>query len=122
MERESAPAPGGDLPPGRDWSKSIISGVHLSPSMNHLHIHILSTDRFSPCMKHRKHYNSFNTPFLIPVEDFPLGEGDERLKKGVGRTYLESELRCWRCGKGFGNRFARLKEHLEEEFDKWKRE
>ena len=39
------------LPIGRDWSQSVISGIHVGPSMNHLHIHILSVDRYSECMK-----------------------------------------------------------------------
>lgn len=106
---------------GRDWSKSVISGIHMGPSMNHLHVHILSIDRHSECMKHRKHYNSFSTPFLVDVEDFPLEKGDER-KKSRKVHYLDWELKCWRCGMGFGNKFARLKEHLEGEFEEWRKE
>ena len=109
------------IPPGRDWEKGVISGVHASPSMNHLHVHVLSVDRVSECMRHRKHYNSFNTGFLVDVEDFPLREDDERRHPGRMR-YLDEELRCWRCGEGFGNRFKRLKEHLEVELEEWKRE
>jgi len=108
------------VPEGRDWENEIISGIHAGPSMNHLHVHILSRDRHSECMRHRKHYNSFSTPFLIDVEEFPLGKGDER-RHGRGR-YLEQELVCWRCGAGFGKKFARLKEHLEREFVEWKAE
>ncbi|MCJ1453871.1 aprataxin-like protein [Mycoblastus sanguinarius] len=106
---------------GRDWSTSIISGIHAHPSMNHLHIHVLSIDRQSECMRHRKHYNSFATPFMIDVEAFPLAKGDKRRHPGR-EGYLDAELKCWRCGKGFGNRFARLKEHLDEEFEAWKKE
>ena len=109
------------LPIGRDWSPSVISGIHAGPSMNHVHIHILSVDRHSECMKHRKHYNSFSTPFLIDVEDFPLDKGDERRHPGRER-YMDRDLKCWRCGKLFGNKFSRLKEHLDEEFEKWKNE
>lgn len=109
-----------NLPIGRDWSESVISGIHANPSMSHLHIHILSVDRQSECMKHRKHYNSFATPFLIDVEDFPLDKGDKR--KHPGREgYLERDLKCWRCGKLFGNKFSRLKDHLDEEFEEWKK-
>ncbi|KAF2838028.1 HIT domain-containing protein [Patellaria atrata CBS 101060] len=110
-----------DLPPGRDWHASLISGVHASPSMNHLHVHVLSTDRHSECMKHRKHYNSFATPFLVPVEDLPLQEDDLRWHPGRA-GYLDENMRCWRCRKDFGNKFKRLKEHLEEEFESWKSE
>lgn len=112
--------PDGKLPKGRDWSADIVSGVHAHPSMDHLHVHILSVDRVSECMRHRKHYNSFATPFLVPVEEMPLEAGDERRHPGR-EGYLDRELRCWRCGKGFGNKFARLKEHLAEEFEEWKR-
>ena len=109
------------LPPGRDWSKEIISGIHIGPSMNHLHIHVLSRDQNSECMRHRKHYNSFQTPFLIDVEDFPLNKDDDR-KHYKRQKYLDWDLKCWRCGKNFGNKFARLKEHLTSEFEEWKRE
>lgn len=109
------------LPVGRDWSQSVISGIHVGPSMNHLHIHILSSDRHSECMKHRKHYNSFSTPFLIDVDDFPLDGEDKRRHPGR-EGYMERDLKCWRCGKVFGNRFSRLKEHLDEEFEEWKKE
>ena len=111
----------GDLPRGRDWSKDIISGIHAHPSMSHLHIHVLSRDLNGPCMKKRNHYNSFVTPFLIPVEDFPLAEDDERLLSGRA-GFLDADLKCWRCGKDFGNQFKKLKDHLEEEFQQWMRE
>ncbi|KAH0346042.1 HIT-like protein, partial [Aureobasidium melanogenum] len=32
------------LPEGRDWMKEIITGVHAVPSMNHLHVHVMSRD------------------------------------------------------------------------------
>lgn len=139
------PNPPDTLPPGRDWDAEILTGIHAGPSMNHLHIHILSVDRYSPCMKHRKHYNSFATPFLIRLEEFPLAEGDPRVggwlsgrdreSRRQGGTEepnskrasylahcLKADLECWRCGRNFGNKFARLKEHLGEEFEAWKKE
>ena len=119
MDKEPMP-PGHDLPPGRDWTKEIAVGVHAHPSMNHLHIHIISVDHASDCMRHRKHYNSFATPFFVPIEDFPLDATDKRRHPGR-EGYLDRDLRCWRCGQNFGNKFARLKEHLSEEFETWKR-
>ena len=107
------------LPPGRDWSKDVIAGVHAHPSMSHLHVHVLSVDRYSECLRHRKHYNSFATPFLVDVEEFPLTE--EEMRRRRKERFLERELVCWRCGRGFGNKFGRLKEHLGEEFEAWKR-
>ncbi|TPX06919.1 uncharacterized protein E0L32_011143 [Thyridium curvatum] len=112
---------GGELPPGRDWAAEVRVGVHAHPSMSHLHVHVLSRDMHSPCLKHRKHYNSFNTPFLVDVADFPLAADDPRRHPGR-EGYLQSDFRCWRCGRTFGNRFKALKEHLEVEFEEWKRE
>lgn len=108
-------------PEGKDWASCITAGVHAHPSMTHLHIHIISTDRFSECMRHRKHYNSFATDFFVQMEDMPLEQGDVRRHPGR-EGFLDRELVCKRCGRGFGNKFARLKEHLEEEFEMWKRE
>ncbi|GAO15786.1 hypothetical protein UVI_02021480 [Ustilaginoidea virens] len=126
VEEEPPPAQGLPLlplplPPGRDWAAEVICGVHAVPSMSHLHVHVLSRDMRSGCVRHRKHYNSFTTPFFVDLMDFPLREGDARLDPRGG-GYLRSELRCWRCGKGFGNAFARLKEHLEGEFVSWRAE
>ncbi|KAI2615955.1 HIT-like protein [Hypoxylon sp. NC1633] len=112
---------GAELPPGRDWSHDLLVGVHAHPSMNDLHVHVLAPDMVSECMRHRKHYNSFNTPFLIDVADFPLAKDDPRRHPGKAE-YLHRDLVCWRCGKDFGNKFKQLKEHLVEEFEQWKKE
>lgn len=109
------------LPSGRDWAAEIKCGVHAVPSMGHLHIHVLSRDMHSPAMKHRKHYNSFNTPFLVDVADFPLESGDVR-RSSKDEGFMRRDLVCWRCGHNFGNRFKELKDHLEREFEEWKRE
>jgi aprataxin len=74
--------PPGSLPPGRDYTREIIAGVHTHPSMNHLHIHVFSRDMHSPCVKHKKHYLSFTTTFLVRMDEFPLEEGSERFKPG----------------------------------------
>lgn len=120
LDGEAEPE-GGELPPGRRWEDEVLSGIHAHPSMNHLHVHVLSRDMFSESMKHRKHYNSFNTSFLIDVADFPLAEDDPR-RHPTRQGYLQKELVCWRCGKSFGEKFKALKEHLAEEFESWKRE
>lgn len=118
MEQDPPPEPV-DLPAGRNWEQEVVSGIHAHPSMNHLHIHVLSVDRYSRCMKHRKHYNSFATPFLIGVEDFPLAENDVRRHPGR-ESYLKRDLVCWRCGRNFRSKFTNLKDHLETEFREWK--
>ena len=118
MDADPLPA---TLPAGRDWASEIMVGIHAHPSMNHLHVHIISKDRYSDCLRHRKHYNSFSTPFFVPLDDFPLAEDDARRHPGR-EGYLKRDFVCWRCGMEFGNRFTRLKEHLKEEFEAWKKE
>ncbi|KAJ5654296.1 Aprataxin-like protein [Penicillium lividum] len=115
-----AEPPPDELPAGRDWEKEIMCGVHAVPSMNHLHVHVIAVDRYSDRLKHRKHYNSFATPFFVPIEDFPLAEDDVR-RHPTQEGYLKRDFVCWRCGKEFGNKFTQLKEHLEREFQEWKR-
>ncbi|KEF53363.1 aprataxin [Exophiala aquamarina CBS 119918] len=110
------------LPPGRDFSKELRVGIHAHPSMNHLHIHIVSRDMHSARLKHRKHYNSFNTDFFIPLDDYPLAKDDRRRSISYQNGNLKEDFKCWRCGKIFGNKFVRLKEHLEQEFEAWKQE
>ncbi|KAI1645533.1 HIT-like protein [Daldinia loculata] len=111
---------GDELPKGRDWESELLVGIHAHPSMNDLHVHVLAPDMMSECMRHRKHYNSFNTPFLIDVADFPLAKNDHRRHPDKA-GFLNTDLKCWRCGKNFGASFKKLKEHLTEEFEEWKR-
>lgn len=111
------------IPAGRDWLAEIRVGIHAHPSMTHLHIHIISRDMHSKCVKHRKHYSSFNTDFFIPLADYPLAVNDRRRSISYQNSNLkEVDFRCWRCGRNFGNRFKELKGHLEEEFIGWKEE
>lgn len=118
LEAMEADDPPDVLPAGRDWSKDVISGTHANPSMNHLHIHVLSRDMVSDPMKKRNHYLSFTTDFLIRMDEYPLAEGDRRRRYG----HFPEDMLCWRCGRNFGNKMARLKEHLDEEFEDWKKE
>ncbi|KAJ5713664.1 uncharacterized protein N7483_010845 [Penicillium malachiteum] len=77
-------------------------------------------DRYSERLKHRKHYNSFSTPFFVPIDDFPLAEDDVR-RHPTQEGYLKRDFVCWRCGEEFGNQFVQLKEHLKQEFEEWKK-
>lgn len=107
------------LPQGRDWMAEVMVGVHARPSMNHLHVHVLSRDMYSASLKVRKHYNSFTTDFFVPLEDFPLAADDPRRDQA---GWHEKPMRCWRCGRNFGNRFQELKKHLKVEFREWRGE
>ena len=106
------------LPAGRNWDREIITGIHANPSMNHLHIHVLSKDLHSEKMKKSNHYQSFTTDFFVRMDQFPLAIDDHRRDY----RYFPEDLMCWRCGKGFRRKFTELKKHLDEEFERWKRE
>lgn len=112
--------PPDELPPARDFVPDIRIGVHAQPSMNTLHVHIISCDMHSPALKHKKHYNSFNTNFFISLEDFPLMEGDNLMDAREQENLIKGDMKCWRCGQNFGNKFKQLKDHLEEEYDAWR--
>ncbi|CAK7270564.1 aprataxin-like protein [Sporothrix epigloea] len=76
--RGDSEASEGRLPEGRDWTKDVVVGVHARPSMSHVHVHVFSRDLHSDKMRHRKHYNSFSTPFLVRLDEFPLDPDDPR--------------------------------------------
>lgn len=40
-------------------------GYHAEPSMVRLHLHVISNDMNSTCLKTKKHWNSFNTDFFL---------------------------------------------------------
>lgn len=111
-----------ELPTGRDYSTEIRVGAHAHPSMAHLHVHIISRDLCSERARHKKHYNSFATPFFVPLADYPLAEDDARRETGFQNANLRKDLVCWRCGQGFGNRFTEFKRHLNSEFEAWRAE
>jgi aprataxin len=98
---------------GQEWEKDVMVGVHAQSSPGHLLVHVLSVDRCPTNVRSVGQYNSFATPFFIDLADFPLADTDVR-----GRDkYLDADLKCWRCGAGFGQDFDRFKAHLEDEFE-----
>lgn len=119
-------------------NRYIQSGVHSIPSLNNLHIHVMTTDFHSPRLKHKKHYNSFNTDFFVDFDDLQLLESDdgisdqgsaydtdeeripqfERNPKRLNDLIKNTPLKCRTCNQSFGNSFKSLKTHLAEEFSK----
>jgi aprataxin len=89
-------------------------GIHAVPSMSNLHIHIISRDMLGRGLKRKSHYQSFNSPFFVPLSEFPLTEDDERLGRNISR-YLKEDLICWKCHKNYGSGLQQLLGHLESE-------
>ncbi|CDK25562.1 unnamed protein product [Kuraishia capsulata CBS 1993] len=95
-------------------------GVHSVPSLNNLHIHVMTKDLCSARMKNKKHYNSFKTRFFVPLEDISLMDKDDpRMSpRQMEDTIKNSDLICHYCGENFKNKFALLKKHIDHEFSK----
>lgn len=51
-----------------DVSSPFDMGFHAIPSLEQLHMHVISTDFESSHLKHKKHWNSFNTEFFLKVD------------------------------------------------------
>ncbi|VDB82726.1 unnamed protein product [Peniophora sp. CBMAI 1063] len=101
-------------------------GFHAVPSMEHLHLHVISADLTSPSLKNKKHYNSFKPGhgFFLPIEDV-LGwfEGSHEhltsmsaLNRNQYEVLLKEDLSCHLCDRSFKN-MPQLKSHLQEEWD-----
>lgn len=44
---------------------NFLIGFHNQPSMQRLHMHVISKDFISDCLKTKKHWNSFNTALFL---------------------------------------------------------
>ncbi|CAD7695426.1 unnamed protein product [Ostreobium quekettii] len=89
-------------------------GFHTLPSLCQLHLHVISDDFDSVCLKHKKHWNSFTTPFFKPLAEVVarLEEGGEvAVNQEEAEGYLKWDLRCHRCQRGMG-KIPQLKEHI----------
>lgn len=105
-------------------------GFHAVPSMDHLHMHIISSDLCSPSLKNKKHYNSFHPKagfFLHLDEVLEWFEGDDsyyttmsQLSASRYEPLLKADLKCWKCSASQKN-IPTLKAHLQEEWNKEKR-
>ncbi|KAI0256898.1 HIT-like domain-containing protein [Lactifluus subvellereus] len=101
-------------------------GFHAVPSMEHLHVHVISSDLTAPALKTKRHYNSFSprTGFFVPLVEVRSWFADHsdqfaktaRLAPEEYEPRLKDALVCFRCGETVKNMPA-LKKHLQDEFD-----
>ncbi|XP_067886715.1 aprataxin isoform X1 [Heterodontus francisci] len=90
-------------------------GFHAIPSMSHIHLHVISQDFDSPCLKNKKHWNSFNTDYFLESEDvMKMVELDGKVTVKDGMTeLLKLPLMCHVCQQQQST-IPQLKEHLKK--------
>lgn len=106
---------------GREFAERIAPdtefkfGYHAAPSLNPLHLHIISKDLDSPFMKHKKHWNSFATEFFLNSKKIIAQlekTGTLKLKgKLEAESLLKLPLKCHICKENFTH-FPKLKQHV----------
>ena len=114
----------------------ICVGYHAIPSLEPLHVHIISADLVSVCLKKKEHFNSFVAPFFVDTvtlendlnqnggvqRGMPMGalpaKGNaadhRRFEEMKKRTPLVCTTPACNCGRSFGSSMADLKRHLEQ--------
>ncbi|XP_068445186.1 aprataxin isoform X2 [Clinocottus analis] len=93
------------------------TGYHAIPSMSHVHLHVISQDFDSPCLKNKKHWNSFTTDYFMESHDVIQmleKNGRVNVKEGTSEL-LKLPLRCHMCRKDIPT-IPALKEHLKSHF------
>uniref|UniRef100_A0A7S4M079 BRCT domain-containing protein n=1 Tax=Guillardia theta TaxID=55529 RepID=A0A7S4M079_GUITH len=89
-------------------------GYHSIPSLKLLHLHVISTDFDSPCLKNKKHWNSFQPPFFIDsgmlMEDLERN-GKISINKEQALQWLKDDMISHRTEEKMKN-IPALKDHL----------
>ncbi|CAE6450820.1 unnamed protein product [Rhizoctonia solani] len=116
---------------GFKWD--VFIGFHAIPSMDHVHLHILSSDLCSPALKKKHHYNSFRPDlgFFLHLEDVlkwfdfpsatPFSKGPTFESKAAipAQKYeplLKKDLECFKCQETLKT-IPQLKAHLQKEWN-----
>eukprot|EP01084_Bolivina_argentea_P245718 411307_1 len=89
-------------------------GYHALPSMEPLHLHIMSTDMNSEFLKNRKHWNTFTTEFFRKPSDFGAeleSSGHVFSDKAIFQALEKGPMTCPKCGWAFGSCMKGVKEH-----------
>lgn len=93
-------------------------GFHAVPSMTRLHMHVISTDFDSICLKNKRHWNSFTTSFFRSASQI-LSELKTRSCISIDNSFykrlLEGPLKCHICNEKPKN-IPRLKDHIKTHF------
>lgn len=96
-------------------------GFHAIQSMSPLHMHIISRDFVSDCLKHKKHWNSFTSPYFVHldklienievVKDYFVEDKFNLNKHDILKNYMDMPLKCHVCNASMSN-IPNLKKHI----------
>ncbi|XP_037027607.1 aprataxin-like protein [Bradysia coprophila] len=90
-------------------------GYHAEPSMQRLHLHVISLDFNSTCLKTKIHWNSFTTKFFRNVHDVhrEVRQNGKVFKPAtdICKKLLAADLKCHQCDFSPKN-MPDLKKHL----------
>ncbi|THH13438.1 hypothetical protein EW146_g6780 [Bondarzewia mesenterica] len=106
-------------------------GFHAVPSMEHIHLHVISADLCGKAMRTKKHYNSFSpkSGFFIPLADVlslfdaapSYYDTMSEFKKSQYEPKLKEDFVCFHCDLPQRN-FPILKAHLLSEFQQLRKQ
>lgn len=95
--------------------KNFNIGFHAVPSMTRLHLHVISKDFISPCLKTKKHWNSFTTKLFLDYdkvyEELKKNGAIERISSTEAKELESSPLICNQCNYQ-AKTIPNLKDHL----------
>ncbi|XP_022918498.1 aprataxin [Onthophagus taurus] len=85
----------------RHKSRCFKMGYHAEASMARLHMHVISDDMNSPCLKTKKHWNSFTTEFLMDskliLEDVEKHGKVKVFSTEYCKRLMDTPLKCHKC-------------------------
>lgn len=104
--------------------KFVHESILIASSYNsRLHLHVVSKDFDSPSLKHKKHWNSFNTDFLVHpqtvIKDLEEYGEVQRPADDVIKNFIEQKLKCNSCNY-VPKHMPDLKKHLLTHVDLYK--
>jgi len=94
------------------------AGFHAIPSLDHLHLHVISQDFESDRLKNKKHWNSFTNPtYFIELERViealqAQGKMNNDLEE-TAKEALKAPLQCPRCASREPKTVPEMKRHLQ---------
>ncbi|KAI0670342.1 HIT-like domain-containing protein, partial [Trametes maxima] len=107
------------------WDVQI--GFHALPSVQHLHLHVMSTDFTGLYFKNKKHLNSFHPDagFFLKIDEvlewFDLPQAEfarkARIDKKEHEALLKQDLKCPGCNAPFRS-MTTVRKHLTEKHEK----